>query len=245
LREKGRGEALLLTAASDVCGKALVRGGAMALGQQIITGCAQKQEALAELTRGARAHSYGRGELLNDIGERDGFVYLLQAGWVGLYSLSGQGREILVSTFDEGDMVGLIRHDEVSDTCSYAKVLVDATLAYRLSYPHVLELMSTSLPVSSYVCTLLCRQLGEAYRIIEDLAFYEIKTRLARTLVRLALSSEELIVSATHAELAAMIGTRQEEVTKLLGHFRALGLVASAPHRRGLRLLDLERLSSM
>jgi hypothetical protein len=31
-----------------------------------------------------------------------------------------------VSTFHEGDMVGLIRHDKVSDTCSYAKVLVDA-----------------------------------------------------------------------------------------------------------------------
>jgi CRP-like cAMP-binding protein len=217
----------------------------MALGQQIINGCAQKQDALAELTREARAHSYGRGELLNDIGERDGFVYLLNAGRVGLYSLSCQGREILVSTFHQGDMVGLIRQGEVSDTSSYAKVLVDATLAYRLSYPHVLGLMSTSLPVSSYVCTLLSRQLEESYRIIEEMAFYEIKTRLARTLVRLALASEELIVSATHAELAAMIGTRQEEVTKLLAHFRALGLIASVPHRRGLRVLDLERLASM
>ena len=217
----------------------------MASGQQIINGCAQKQEALAELTREARAHSYGRGELLNDIGERDGFVYLLKAGRVGLYSLSCQGREILLYTFHEGDMLGLIRYGEVNEICGYAKVLVDATVAYRLSYQHVLELMSTSLTVTLYVCMLISRQLGESYRIIEELAFYEIKTRLARTLVRLALSSEELIVSATHAELAAMIGTRQEEVTKLLCYFRALGLVASAPHRRGLRVLDLERLSSL
>ena len=217
----------------------------MVSGQQIINGCDQKQEALAELTRGARAHSYGRGELLNDIGERDGFVYLLNAGRVGLYSLSCQGREILLYTFHEGDMLGLIRYGEVSETSSYAKVLVDATMAYRLSYPHVLQLMSTSFTVSSYVCMLISRQLGESYRIIEELAFYEIKTRLARTLVRLALFSEGWLISATHAELAVMIGTRQEEVTKLLGHFRALGLVASAPHRSGLRVLDLERLTSM
>ena len=217
----------------------------MVSGQQIINGCAQKQEALAELTRGARPRSYGRGELLSDIEERDGFVYLLNTGRVGLYSLSRQGREILLSTFHDGDIVGLIRHGEVSDTCSYAEVLVDATLAYRISYHHVLQLMSTSLTVTLYVCMLISRQLGESYRIIEELAFYEIKTRLARTLVRLALSSEERLVSATHAELAAMIGTRQEEVTKLLRHFRALGLVASAPHRRGLRVLDLERLASM
>ena len=217
----------------------------MGSGQQPTNGCAPKQEALAELTRGARLHSYGRGELLSDIGERDGFVYLLKAGRVGLYSLSRHGREILLSTFHDGDIVGLIRHGEVSDTCSYAEVLVDATLAYRLSYHHVLQLMSTSFTVSSYVCMLISRQLGESYRIIEELAFYEIKTRLARTLVRLALFSEGRLVSATHAELAVMIGTRQEEVTKLLCHFRALGLVASAPHRRGFRVLDLERLASM
>jgi len=62
----------------------------MVSGQQIINGCAQKQEALAELTRGARPRSYGRGELLSDIEERDGFVYLLNTGRVGLYSLSRQ-----------------------------------------------------------------------------------------------------------------------------------------------------------
>jgi CRP-like cAMP-binding protein len=84
-----------------------------------------------------------------------------------------------------------------------------------------------------------------SYRVLEGLAFYEIEVRLARTLIRLGLSSEELIVSATHAELAAIIGTRQEEVIKMLRHFRASGLVASAPHRRGLRVLDLERLSSI
>jgi CRP-like cAMP-binding protein len=217
----------------------------MVSGQQIINGCAQKQEALAELTRGVRPRSYGRGELLSDIEERDGFVYLLNTGRVGLYSLSRQGREILLSTFHEGDMVGLLRQGEMSETSSYAKVLLDATVAYRLSYHHVFQLMSTSFTVSSYVCTLISRQLGESYRIIEELAFYEIKTRLARTLVRLALFSEGRLVSATHAELAVMIGTRQEEVTKLLRHFRALGLVASAPHRRGLRVLALERLASM
>ena len=120
----------------------------------------------------------------------------------------------------------------------------NAPLAYRISLYHALQIMNTSLRVTSYVCTFISRQLGESYRVLEGLAFYEIEVRLARTLIRLALSSEELIVSATHAELAAIIGTRQEEVTKMLGHFRALGLVASAPHRRGLRVLDLERLRS-
>jgi CRP-like cAMP-binding protein len=81
----------------------------MGLGQQIINGCTQKQEALAELTRGARSQAFGRGELLRDIGEMHGFVYILIAGRVGLSSFSRHGREILLSTFHEGDMVGLIR----------------------------------------------------------------------------------------------------------------------------------------
>ncbi len=139
--------------------------------QQPTNGCARKPEALAELMRGARPQSYGRGEILRDIGELHGFVYLLHAGRAGLYSLSHHGREILLHTFHEGEMVGLLRHGEVNEICGYAKVLVDATVAYRLSYQHVLELMSTSFTVTSYVCKLIARQLRESYRIIEELAF--------------------------------------------------------------------------
>jgi len=61
-----------------------------------------EKEALAELTRGARSHVFGRGELLRDIGEMHGFVYILIAGRVGLSSFSRHGREILLSTFHEG-----------------------------------------------------------------------------------------------------------------------------------------------
>ena len=61
------------------------------------------------------------------------------------------GREILflVSAFQRGDVVGLIRQGEASNTCGYGRFLVDAALAYRISYHHVPQLVSTPLHVSS------------------------------------------------------------------------------------------------
>ena len=59
----------------------------------------------------------------------------------------------------------------------------NAPLAYRISYYHALQIMNTSLRVTSYVCTFISRQPGESYRgraemvpihfkVADDLAFW-------------------------------------------------------------------------
>jgi hypothetical protein len=59
----------------------------------------------------------------------------------------------------------------------------NAPLAYRISLYHALQIMNTSLRVTSYVCTFISRQLGESYRVraevvpihfkaADDLAFW-------------------------------------------------------------------------
>jgi hypothetical protein len=59
----------------------------------------------------------------------------------------------------------------------------NAPLAYRISFYHALQIMNTSLRVTSYVCASISRQLGESYRgraemvpihfkVADDLAFW-------------------------------------------------------------------------
>ena len=59
----------------------------------------------------------------------------------------------------------------------------NALLAYCISFYHALQIMNTSLRVTSYVCTFISRQLGESYRgraemvpihfkVADDLAFW-------------------------------------------------------------------------
>ncbi len=86
----------------------------------------------------------------------------------------------------------------------------------------------------------LARTLARAYDAMTELVLYDVETRLARTLVRLAAEETdgERYVGATHAELGWRINAVREDVSRYLRRFARLGLIATEPHRRGLVVRD-------
>jgi CRP-like cAMP-binding protein len=116
---------------------------------------------------------------------------------------------------------------------------------YGVSRQQMHHVLCCSPDIALCVFELLCCQLTAAYDQAEDLVFQSAATRLARTLVCLARRHEGQQVFATHEALAAMIGSRQDEVSKLLRHFRTAGLICSQPRRRGIRVLDLAQLAAL
>jgi len=80
----------------------------------------------------------------------------------------------------------------------------------------------------------------EAENRLEQMAYSTIASRLAGLLLELAADSRDSLVEVTHQELADMLGTWRETISKTLQDFRRRGLVASG--RRRLTLLDKEGL---
>ena len=76
----------------------------------------------------------------------------------------------------------------------------------------------------------------EAENRLEQVAYSTIASRLAALLLELGGDDPRNIVHATHQELADMLGTWRETVSKTLQEFRRRGLIASG--RRQLTLLD-------
>jgi CRP-like cAMP-binding protein len=77
----------------------------------------------------------------------------------------------------------------------------------------------------------------EAENRLEQMAYSTIASRLAALLLDLAQDDPAGVVRVTHQELADMLGTWRETISKTLQDFRRRGLVASG--RRQLTLLDL------
>jgi DNA-binding IscR family transcriptional regulator len=48
----------------------------------------------------------------------------------------------------------------------------------------------------------------------------------------------------THHELAAEMGVRQDHLSRIIARFHREGLIHSHPHRRGVIILDPDRLRS-
>jgi CRP-like cAMP-binding protein len=80
------------------------------------------------------------------------------------------------------------------------------------------------------------QRLAETENRLERVAYGTISSRLAAQLLELNRGHPEGALSATHQQLADMIGTWRETVSKTLREFRQKGLVAS--RSRGLVLLD-------
>jgi CRP-like cAMP-binding protein len=80
----------------------------------------------------------------------------------------------------------------------------------------------------------------EAENRLEQMAYSTIASRLAALLLELGEDDPQGVVRVTHQELADMLGTWRETISKTLQDFRRRGLVASG--RRQLTLLDKEGL---
>jgi CRP/FNR family transcriptional regulator len=194
-------------------------------------------EDLWELASAATRREYGRGELMLGPGshEEEG-LFVIVCGGARLYRLSPSGQEITLAYLSGGDIYGLVFVEPPTKPKSSVEATADGTVAYRISRPFFRRFVEEHSAIAVHALGLVSRRLADAYDLIEDLALHDTMTRLARTLVRLASTGESTTIYTTHAELAVMVGTTREKVTKLMGDFRRQGLVSYEPHRRGIEI---------
>jgi CRP-like cAMP-binding protein len=86
------------------------------------------------------------------------------------------------------------------------------------------------------------QRVAETEDRLEQMAYRTVSSRLAALLLELGGHEPERAIVATHQQLADMLSTWRETVSKTVQDFRRRGLVASS--RRKLTLLDVQGLQS-
>lgn len=124
---------------------------------------------------------------------------------------------------------------------SMARASREGAVIFRLPRSHLLGYGSAGLRASAeeHVWTWL-REIEER---LEDTLAYDLHSRLARLLARLAAEDAHQMVWETHEELAALLGAHREDVSKAISHIRALDLVRTHQGQRGIKVIDPARLS--
>ncbi len=118
------------------------------------------------------------------------------------------------------------------------------TVLYFLPCEQFLRLVCINPPALTALAVLVRKGMERDMQLIHDLAFFSIRRRLPHLLAELAAPGEEPVVQRTRADLANLLGTRAEEVTKALHSLLAAGLVDFAPHGRTITLLAVDRLAA-
>jgi cAMP-binding proteins - catabolite gene activator and regulatory subunit of cAMP-dependent protein kinases len=193
--------------------------------------CNMSQGAIAALDQVKFAAVYPKGSLLFVEGEQPRGVFILCSGRAKLTATSSEGRTLIVKIAAPGEILGvsasiLGRPYEVSgETLEPSQV----NFIRREDFLHLLSAYSD-------ICLHTAQQLSEKYEAAQrEIRSLGLSQTTGEKLARLILSWSEkgevtaqgtrLQVLLTHEEIAQMIGTTRETVTRLLSDFKRKKLI--------------------
>jgi CRP-like cAMP-binding protein len=226
----------------DLCGRSLEAR--IAAFRQAVVFRDLLEEDLYPLAQIAERRVYSRATLIECPSGGDDAIYVVIRGEVRVFLLSPEGRELTLFTRKGGEVyeVAGVREELASEALSQA--MVEGTVVYAIPWPHFLEIVALRPGAVGSLASLLREGLLQERRLISELAFYNMRSRLARKLVDLAEADNQGLVSRSREELASLVGTRPEEVSRALRHLLEEGLVFYRPHGRTIAVVDREALLS-
>ena len=175
-----------------------------------------------------------RGTVLFRPGDSvEGFVIVL-SGRIDVFLTGPTGRDILLYAVEPGQSciqstLGLLGGDDYSGE---AVTRSDCRLVL-IPRGVFLSLMGRDEGFRTFVFHAFAQRMQSMMHLLEKVAFQRIECRLAETLLQWA---ENGVLHATHAEIATMIGSAREVVSRRLDAFSRRGIVAL--ERGNVRLLD-------
>jgi CRP/FNR family cyclic AMP-dependent transcriptional regulator len=203
---------------------------------RILRRLARQDRAVSE---SLTVRSFEAGETVCKSWDMANSLYLVLGGRVQLFRTTRNRRRLAVATLGSGTMFGeesLLGGPQVA---TYAVALERCTL-WVFPTQRVLEISSTNAMFGFGLMQAMGQRLMEAENRLEQVAFNTVASRLAALLLELSAGDPDDAVYATHRQLADMLGTWRETISKTLQDFRRRGLVASG--RRKLTLLDIKGL---
>lgn len=174
---------------------------------------------------------FPKGALIFKEGSFGEEVYLILSGKVKVTAIENHRRSKILGMLKEGDVLGEMA---IIDT-EYRSATAEAheeTRTLTLTSRDFLNFIATNRKITLKVMKTLCRRLRDANEEIKNFTFHDLSGRLATVLQSLAkkFPGEEdgvpfINLELTHRDLADMLGTTRESVTKLISSFKRDGAV--------------------
>ncbi|WP_019585523.1 Crp/Fnr family transcriptional regulator [Deinococcus apachensis] len=183
-----------------------------------------------------------RGEHLFREGDAVDTVYLVSSGSVRVYRLARGGtRDLTLHVEGPRQLVaGVAAFQSRAEAPASAVALQTPTEVLCLPADRVRERVYGTPALARAVITYFARRQAELLARVEGLVFSELGERLAAYLLEHATEPHLL---PTNSELAALLGTVPELVSRKLGEFYRLNLIHL--ERRRVRVLDLAELARL
>jgi CRP/FNR family transcriptional regulator len=168
-------------------------------------------------------------------------MLLLLEGTVRVQQLAENGREVVLYRVTAGESCVMTTACMLAYE-DYAAEGIAETDIVAAAIPRTVfdDLLATSKAFRTFVFTAYSRRMTDLFHVIEDIAFRRMDIRLAETITKRA---EDGALRATHAQLAAELGTAREVISRQLAEFQRRGWVELG--RGTIQVLDAPALEGL
>lgn len=196
---------------------------------------------LQVISSGKSCRQYTKGEMIFYADDMPSGLFCIHKGIIKVYKVGKDGKEQIIRLAREGDIIGyraLLSGERYS---KFAAPITDAQVCH-IPKSAFFSVLSTNYHLSSRVMELLSLELRAAEEKIVEMAQKPMRERLAETLLLLRETygvegdQTTLNIKLTQIELANMVGTATESISRLLSKFKDEKMIEMKGRR--LRIID-------
>lgn len=188
---------------------------------------------------------YFKGDMIFYADQQPGGLFCISTGKVKVYKVGKDGREQIIRLANKGDILGYRALISGGKYSAFAVPIEDAEICH-IPKETFFSLLSHNYELSAKVLHLLSDELKIAEEKLVDMAQKPVRERLAETLLLLSETyglekdNATLSVKLTRVELANIIGTATESVSRLLSKFKDENIIAM--QGRKIKIIDQKAL---
>jgi CRP/FNR family transcriptional regulator len=188
---------------------------------------------------------FRKGETIFSEGEEGNGFYVVITGRVKIFKLSVEGKEQILHFFGPGEPFGEVPVFTGQHFPANAEALEESRVFFfpRKSFT---DLIRKNPSLALNMLAILSKRLRRFAGLIDDLSLKEVPGRLAAYLLYLRdqnKGSKDLDLTITKAQLASLLGTIPETLSRILGKLSGQGLIETDGRR--IRILNPEALQDL
>lgn len=188
---------------------------------------------------------FTKGEIIFSEGEQaDGF-YVVCTGRIKIFKLSPEGREQILHIFGPGEVFGEVPVFSGKKFPASAEAMEKSRILF---FPRdaLISLIEENPAIALNMLAVLSMRLRRFTSMIDDLSLKEVPGRLAKHFLYLSEQKEgasDLELNITKGQLASLLGTIPETLSRILTKMSEQGLIES--DGRKIRIIDREGIEDL
>jgi len=188
---------------------------------------------------------FQKGQPIFSEGEDGNGFFVVISGRVKIFKLSAEGKEQILHFFGPGEPFGEVPVFAGQHFPAHAEAM-EETRVFFFPRKSFVDLIKRNPSLALNMLAVLSKRLRRFTALIDDLSLKEVPGRLAAYLLYLSdqnKGAKELDLTITKAQLASLLGTIPETLSRILGKLSSQGLIETDGRR--IRILNIDGLQDL